>query len=1148
MSASAEREGVLQLVGSTIRLPGHFTGPVQLEDVREMPGAVQLRVRTPAGSLEETLLSDAELASIEVAEAAAELVDADAFFDLIEAHRIDLAYSHDPMFAVSLCGVRGLPHQIEAVYRKMLPQAWLRFVLADDPGAGKTIMAGLLAKELQLRGVADRILVLCPAPLTPQWQAELAEKFEEHFDVFDAARVKWQPGGNPWAQTDRVITSIDFAKREEVMPDLLRADWDLVVIDEAHKASATTRWDAEEQREKLDATRRYRLAEELSRRSERLLLMTATPHSGDPERFRNFLRLLDPDQFSEKELAVEQIARDESPHWIRRQKEDLKDEHGRDLFVPREVLTQPFELSPSELHLYHEVTEYIREFLGNIPGRKGTAVALARTVFQRRLASSLGAIRSSLHKRANRIEERIDEIEKLPPNERAKRMAELRLIDALDPETDPDDATEEQENAAVEDVVVAESIDRMQVEVTVLRELTRLADETIERDEERKLTALRDCLAKAELAELRDGRGKLLIFTEHRDTLDYLERHLREWGYDTCSIHGGLNPRARRDIQRDFADKRQICIATEAAGEGINLQFCHLMINYDLPWNPVRLEQRMGRIHRIGQTSKCVIFNFCATNTVEGKLLLRLLEKIEEMKEALGGRVYDVIGEVLAQNQLDFEGLLRDALVNPGQVDPAEQEIESIDPDRLKEYERAIGVAQATKHVDLSWVSEQDYRSEERRLMPEYVEQFFDRAAGRVSMKVDRRADDLLRIEHVPQALRDERLAQVKRLGRPEASYRKATFRKERRDEPRNSDAILLSPGHPLYAATCEVLLERLEPLVGSVAPFVAPWARAPFSIHFFSYSVIGHGRGGKPEAAFAELVGVTAEDDGEFSLVGADVLHDLTPLGFVPDQEATPQRSEIEAATDHVRAEAQLPQVAEARSERLGQSQLRTEYLRRSMDAHLKREELKAAELDDRIFRGDESARLARDQAYRRIADIERRKEARLAEFEQLGIVRAGPVSYLGSALVFPPPENDRNAAPMRNDPEVEQAAMGWAMQFEREQGWEPEDVSGYRDGRGFDIRSVKRDPAGRVLDIRRIEVKGRGPSSGDVSLCRTEWIAAQRHREGFWLYVVYGAKSNEPRPVRIRDPYATVGEQVEEATTVTAYRVPASAIEAAR
>ncbi len=232
-----------------------------------------------------------------------------------------------------MSGIRGLPHQIIAVYRHMLPQTRLRFVLADDPGAGKTIMAGLLMKELQLRGVADRVLILCPAPLVPQWQDELAEKFDEHFEIFDS-RIRWAPGGNPWQRHNRVIASVDFAKRDEIMQDLLRADWDLVVIDEAHKCSATFRWDPQEQRDRLDRTQRYRLAEQISGACERLLLMTATPHSGDPTRFQNFLKLLDPDQFAIEELSREQIAREDSPYFLRRQKEDLKDERGADLFVP----------------------------------------------------------------------------------------------------------------------------------------------------------------------------------------------------------------------------------------------------------------------------------------------------------------------------------------------------------------------------------------------------------------------------------------------------------------------------------------------------------------------------------------------------------------------------------------------------------------------------------------------------------------------------------------------------------------------------------------------------------------------------------------------------------------------------------------------
>jgi superfamily II DNA or RNA helicase len=1138
------------LIGKRIRLPGHFAGVVRLEGAERLDGAYHLRVRTESGTLDETLVTDADLAgeAIEQVDERPALVDANDFFDFTEAHRIELAYAHDPNFAVSLSGVRGLPHQIVAVYKHMLPQARLRFVLADDPGAGKTIMAGLLTKELHLRGVADRVLVLCPAPLTVQWQDELSDKFDEPFELLDSHRVKWQLGGNSWQQNDRVIASLDFAKRDEVMPDLLLADWDLVVIDEAHKCSAVSRWDPAEERDKLDRTRRYALAEELSRRSERLLLMTATPHSGDPSRFLNFLKLLDPDQFAVADLAKAQIGRDDSPYFLRRQKEDLKDEHGQDLFVPREVRLQPFELSEPELALYEAVTEYIREFLGQVGGRKGNAIALARTVLQRRLASSLGAIRSSLQKRAGRISQAIDEIERLPPAERAARMAELRLVPDIDAEQDPDDATEEAQEEAVSGVVVAETLDTMRVEIQALERLIVQADETIAAGEERKLIALRECLKGAELSELTDdGRGKLLIFTEHRDTLDYLEKNIHSWGYSTCTIHGGIPPTERKPIQQDFHQNKQICIATEAAGEGINLQFCHLMINYDLPWNPVRLEQRMGRIHRIGQESTCVIFNFCAENTIEGKLLTRLLEKLEEMRSALGGRVYDVVGDLLARNGLDFERLLRETLLNPKHMNPAQLEIEGLSAEVYKEYEEMIGVAQATKNVDMSWVRERDWRSEERRLMPEYVEQFFGRACEQLSVKLERRADGMWRIEHVPQSLRSpEQLRSVKRLGRPQTSYRKLTFLKEERAKAQHEDAVLLSPGHPLYAATVESLLRKLSGTEQAAAPFIAPWATQPYRIDFFTYHVTGLSMAGGGEAVYAELVAVTEGIDG-FELVPADVLHDLTAVDFAPRDLDAPSPEDIKRASDFVRLRVQHPIVQDKRAERLAQAQLRSTYLAESMDAQRSRLEEKWSELDDRVYRGEDAARLALEQADARLKDLDRRKSEKLAGFEQLGIVKPGPVIYLGTALVGPPPIDDPAIDAMRNDSATELAAMNWAMATERDAGWDPEDVSAARDGSGFDIRSVRRGPDGRVQEVRRIEVKGRAPAHGDVSLCRTEWIAAHRHGDSFWLYVLYGAKSEQPRGIKIQNPASALRDEVRKVTSVTAFHIPGAAIEAA-
>ena len=351
-----------------VRLPGHFAQPVRVDSVEEIgPEVYLLKVRHSSGRLDETQVTRDELETALAEQSLGEAhTDARDLFRWVEGHRIKLSFAHDPLFAVSMSGVRGLPHQIEAVYRHMLPQPRLRFVLADDPGAGKTIMAGLLLKELKLRGVVDRCLILAPAPLTPQWQDEMLEKFDEQFEIVSSEQVRHQLGRSPWDRYPMVITSIDFAKRDDVRDDLLRAEWDLVVIDEAHKCAAYTGSD-----DSAVKTRRYALAEGVAARTERLLLMTATPHSGDEDRFTWFLGLLDPDQFSSPDLVKRQIAQEGNPYFLRRQKEDLIDEHGHTLFVPRFVRTQPFQLSTAEKELYDAVTLYMNTYLGLQPAAAG---------------------------------------------------------------------------------------------------------------------------------------------------------------------------------------------------------------------------------------------------------------------------------------------------------------------------------------------------------------------------------------------------------------------------------------------------------------------------------------------------------------------------------------------------------------------------------------------------------------------------------------------------------------------------------------------------------------------------------------------------------------------------------------------------------
>jgi SNF2 family DNA or RNA helicase len=751
-------------IGQRVMLPGHFDVPVVLEDARPLgsgdSAGYECRVRLPDGSLEEAVISAEEIASIlgrETVKAESMTpVDAEKLRLLIESTRIRLAYAHDQQFAVSLSGIRTLPHQIEAVYRAMLPQPRLRFLLADDPGAGKTIMAGLLVKELKLREAIERILILCPAPLTIQWQDEMLRWFGEPFDIIFSA-VDQQQLTNPWQRSSQIIASIDYAKQEDVRERVWQQRWDLVIIDEAHKCSARTASGGQNRESKVTTTKRYDLALHLTYQADHVLLLTATPHHGDEDKFAHFLRLIDPDLFPEPHRLGKQasaIRKDvfrlgkDSPWCLRRLKEDLRDANGKRLFPDRHTKTVTFRLNSDEYTLYKSVTAYINEFIPQQTGQRRSSAALTRTVLQRRLVSSTCAIHESLKRRLKKQEDLLEELEGLTPSQRAKRLAALqgRLPDAEQDEDDLDDAVRDQ---LADEYTAALELEQLRAEISALRELVEQARRVREDANDSKLAALKKCLGEAQFLELKDGRGKLLIFTEHRDTLGYVRDHLERWGFSTCEIHGGMNPHERKRAQEVFRTGAQVCIATEAAGEGINLQFCHLMINYDMPWNPTRLEQRLGRIHRIGQDRDVYAFNFVATDSedgqpiVEGRILHRLLEKLDQMNEALEGRVFDVIGEVLSLNDVNLPDMLRDAAYDPRRLDEYLDQIDRINPAKLKEYEEATGIALARSHVDFSAFQRRNLEVEERRLMPRYVEAQFVSAAREVGLRVEPRADGL---------------------------------------------------------------------------------------------------------------------------------------------------------------------------------------------------------------------------------------------------------------------------------------------------------------------------------------------------------------------------------------------------------------------
>lgn len=1149
-------------IGQPVSLPGHFPTPVVLEAARRLGAGYECRVRLPDGSLDEVVISADEAAGLATAVGtpnALRLVEPADLQLLVESARIRLAYAHDRQFAVSLSGIRTLPHQIEAVYQKMLPQPCLRFLLADDPGAGKTIMAGLLIKEMKLREAVDRVLILCPAPLTIQWQDEMQRWFGETFDIIFSA-VDQQQLANPWSRSSQVIASLDYAKQNDVRERVWQQHWDLVIIDEAHKCSARTKSGGAGRGPQVDATKRYELAAKLSEQTDHLLLMTATPHHGDEDKFAHFLRLVDPDLFGEPH-RLGQTAADmrgdifrlggDCPWMLRRLKEDLKDMDGQRLFPDRHCVTMPFTLNAEEFALYKAVTAYINEFIPQQQGQRKTSAALARTVLQRRLASSACAIHESLKRRLDKQRTLLEELEILPPAQRSRKLAQLqgRVIDSEQDEDDLDDA---ERDVLIDEFSAAVELDQLRAEIAALKEVAEQARKVREAAADSKLKALKECLARATFAELKDGRGKLLVFTEHRDTLNYVKEHLTRWGYTTCEIHGGMNPHERKRAQEAFRTQCQVCVATEAAGEGINLQFCHLMVNYDMPWNPTRLEQRLGRIHRIGQDKDCYAFNFVATEgedggaIVEGRILQRLLEKLETMRGSLAGRVFDVIGEVLSLNDVNLPEMLREAAANPRRLDDYLEIIDGIDPERLRQYEQATGIALARAHVDFSGFQKQNLEIEERRLMPKYVEQQFIDSAKRVGLRIEPRADGLWRVEHVLADLRSERLAAVQKLGKAESEYRKITFHKETLEQDQHIDAVLVGPGHPLYAAVDEKLNGALSHAVGATGVFIDAQAAAPYRLHFFEISIKGKDSCGADVPLYAEVVAVR-EDAGLFEVVPADVLIDLAPH---PQPWLNIEPADPQPAADHLKSTYQLEARQRCQQERQQFSTVVRDYLERSFRARINKAQEHCMSL--LAFERQPEYKLPIDEAKRHLADLERTKKERLAGLDRLQIARTGPVRHLATAVVLTA-EGDMatqlGALAREGDADLrrkkELRAEEVVIDALVAEGFPRENIQRVGNQKiGFDIRAHRvTDATTGVIDVRRIEVKGytRG---NDIQLTVNEWYKAQQLGPTYWLCVVWNPLDDDRELVSIHNPAEKLDHAKKEVVAARMFCIPADAI----
>jgi len=1016
------------------------------------------------------------------------------------AYTLGIAWEFDPYFGLSISRVDPLPHQLEAVYDYLLKLAQVRFLLADDAGAGKTIMAGLLLRELQLRGLAERILIVAPANLAFQWQRELKEKFDEKFLVLKGSDLRDQFGVNQWIEQKKVITSLDLAKREDILPGLRQVHWDLVIVDEAHRMSA---------RDESHKSLRYKLGELLRDTSDHYLLLTATPHKGDPVNFTLFLQLLDRDAFADVRSIEQAMTRKRAPFYLRRTKEAMvyfpeRNEDGtweaRKIFTKRIPHTVNFSIDGEEFELYREITRFVKRQSARAAAEgdnpRARAVGFLMALYQRRLASSTRAMRCSLENRANRLDKGLKEAQNLA------RTAPPDLPDWEELEEMEEDERERLERM-LEAITLTQNADMVRQEIAELHELAKKAEGVEQSCSEAKLGKLKTLLKSEGFFDYPDRR--LLLFTEFKDTLDYLVENLEAWRFRVGVIHGGMKP-GSRDVpntriytEQQFRDGEiQVLVATEAAGEGINLQCCNILFNYDIPWNPNRLEQRMGRIHRYGQLKDCLIFNFVASNTIEGRVLQRLLDKLEEIRDALDDdAVFNVVGEVLPASQV--ERVLRDYYAGKlGDADLEERLLKDVDEDRFRNICQNALEGLAAKKLNLEMLVERRARAKERRLVPESIARFIQDAAKFVPLKL--KIIDMLphTFEPAPTPSVLRRYEREDDWKLSELSNRYPRCSTDRVTAEKNN-LEWITPGHPLFEAIRRHTRARAMESFGQGACFHSLAHDEPARIDFYRARVVdGMGR-----IVHENLFAVEISEGVEPQLREPSALGNFSPAEA--PNELPPIATKPEPA-DWLQINVLDPFIKEILSERLTEVERITEHVELSLTELLQRTDQEIGRAAADVDEGKKGAEGRLSKAENRHAELLSRRERRRQELKRQSALSLQAVERLTSVLVLPHPERESiEVKNLRPNLETEAVAMNFVMEHERARGCQVEDISAKN--LGYDITSL--DP--RSGDMRLIEVKGLSAVTGTILWSPNEKRVAEDRRDCYWLYVVTNC-STEP------------------------------------
>ncbi len=1108
--------------------------------------AVTVYYKTPDGRVLERMLFRTDEVNLALAEAGRPWAfDAPgAEFKLAtEAYRINLAHLFDPMMAVHTSNVEPLPHQITAVYESMLPRQPLRYVLADDPGAGKTIMAGLFIRELLMRADARRILIIAPGGLVEQWQDEMYEKFGLTFPLFSRDLIEQSRSGNPFDEGDLMIARLDqLARNEDLQEKLKISRWDLIVVDEAHKLSAS--WYGI----KINETKRFKLGKLVGSITRHFLLMTATPHNGKEEDFQLFLSLLDADRFYGKfRDGAHKV--DVSDMMRRMVKEDLVKFDGTPLFPERIARSVNYKLSDLEAALYKSVTDYVKEEMNRADRIEDKSrripVGFALTCLQRRLASSPEAIYQSLKRRHQKLKRRVEEV-------RLFQRLEFGQVDTnLSMPDDPDDLTSEEqeyiEEGLVEQGSAAQTVQELEAEIAILAELEEQAKQVVNSGQDRKWDELSKLLQNT--PEMHDSEGrqrKLIIFTEHKDTLNYLAIKIRGLiGNDeaVAIIHGGVKREDRRKIQEMFRNDPsvRILLATDAAGEGINLQNANLMVNYDLPWNPNRLEQRFGRIHRIGQTEVCHLWNMVAIETREGDVFHRLFEKLEIVRKALGGRVFDILGEVFEEKSL--RDLLIEAIrygEDPEIRGRLLRKVEgALDVDHLQEIiHRNALCEEVMDEKRLFAVKEEMEKAEARKLQPYFIRAFFNQAFQQIGGELRARETGRWEITHVPAVIR-ERDRQIS--GRDRRSldpvlrkYERVCFEKEYvrlANRVGSPMASLIHPAHPLMQSVTDIVLEqhRNKLKQGTILVDPTDMGLVPKILLIIDHSVK---EGSDPAKIVSRRMQfVELDSEGTATNAGWAPHLDMEPisaadLNAVQDVLSSPwinqnlEQAALTYASTHL-----VPEHYEEVKSR------RERHVDKTLSAVHERLVKEINYWSDRYtkFKDDVAAgkdvRLSLDNVRRTIDDLMARRETREKELQGLRhVISATPV-IVGGALVIPAGLLAQRkgelgwTADAAARAHIERIAMNAVMDAERALGHEVKDVSA--DKRGWDITAQPPLLDGRIAEPRHIEVKGRAKDQSTITVTRNEILYGLNQSDKFILAIVLVDGDRYEGPFYLKRPF---------------------------